>query len=44
MQYDQIYGDEIHLIEPDGSGDRVIIATGKPISKYRTEVKQLVLS
>jgi hypothetical protein len=38
---DQIYGDEIHLIEPDGSGDRVVYATGKPISEYLTDIKQL---
>jgi hypothetical protein len=41
VQYDPIYGDEIHLIEPDGSGNRVIFATGKPISKYLTDIKQL---
>ena len=41
VRYDPADGDEIHLIEPDGSGDRVIFATGQPLSEYLTDIKQL---
>ncbi len=35
-------GDEIHLIEPYGSGDRIIFVTGKPHSEYIVDIDQIV--
>ena len=37
----QADGDEIHLIEPDKSGDRKIFSTGKPLSQYLKAIERI---
>ncbi len=34
-------GDEIHLIEPDGSADRLLFSTGEPTSQELVDIQQL---
>ncbi len=37
-------GDEIRLIEPDGSGDRLLFSTGVPTTPETTDIQQLAWS